>query len=87
MKTQSIKILQNETLFNLMILCFSFSFAKKQTERYIEHPAMEVVEKFINAICRRFRDVKKLGAENFTWKTQLRTEPGTLQQLLQDQIT
>ncbi len=71
----------------LMILCFSFSFAQKKANGkiYIEHPAMEVVEKFNNAfVAGDLETLKSLVAENFTWRNStMRTEPGTLQQLLQ----
>ena len=71
----------------LMILCFSFSFAQKKANGkiYIEHPAMEVVEKFNNAfVAGDLETLKSLVSENFTWRNStMRTEPGTLQQLLQ----
>ena len=54
-----------------MILCFSFSFAQKKANGkiYIEHPAMEVVEKFNNAfVAGDLETLKSLVTENFTWR-------------------
>ena len=73
-------------LIYLSIFCFSFSFAQKKANGkiYIEHPAMEVVEKFNEAfVSGDLETIKSLVAEDFSWRNStMRTEPGTLQQLL-----
>tara|TARA_B100000575_G_scaffold293760_1_gene306226 strand:- start:200 stop:1120 length:921 start_codon:yes stop_codon:yes gene_type:complete len=71
----------------LMFFCLSFSFAQKKANGkiYIEHPAMEVVEKFNEAFVAGDQEtLKSLVSENFTWRNStMRSEPGSLQQLLQ----